>query len=379
MMVKISSQPPSRNQVPERPAWQRAVVDFGQGLVSLSFAGFTAMVAGFLYSVVFAFWFFSEMSLAGANGDYLPRSGRDDEAFATVTALRTGQDRANDAVILILGSSILAQAIGDGEALTHKLASDGFGNWQVRMMTTPLQSPLDQFALLEIALRGQTAQSAPVIVLVGAGPTRPGWSAAKRQLEEEYRDRIGLTSSWERDEREILGEYPSRPWGVSLIDNRKFFVLNGTEAILRYLLRAPARRQIDSYANGKVNPKAQNILATSFAKLPDRMNDYLEQIDRLIGRLRAIPGVRVAFVEEPISPGFIQAFGLAPIVGGFNDRMYEEAHRRGLPYFLILDAAGLAVGDYHDILHMRRGPGQVVYQKVLGDQLISAFGKEVTK
>ncbi|MGR3661221.1 MAG: hypothetical protein ACU0CA_08550, partial [Paracoccaceae bacterium] len=159
-----------RNRTPKAlpPAWKLALDEFWAGLTEPSQLGFFAMLAGLASVLVFAFWFFSLATLAGPSGEYLARSEKDAEAFATIEALRLSQNRGNDPLLLVVSSSTLAQAIGEGEILLERLDEANLGNWSLRMLTTPLQSPLDQFALLDFALSGQDETSPPVVVIFGA-------------------------------------------------------------------------------------------------------------------------------------------------------------------------------------------------------------------
>lgn len=369
--------PAAPQPTPGRITWRAALAEFRDGFVLPSIPGASAAAVGFLCSLLLALWFFTPDRLSGPMGDYLPRSGRDAEAFAMVEALRVARDGGHTPTIVVLGPSTLGQAIGAGDTLMRRLKEVGLDGWRLAMLTTPLQSPLDQFALLDTALRGRTAESAPVFVLIGTGPTRPGWSAPDRQLEAEFRGRIGLTSTWERKERELLGDDLPELWHVPLVDNRKFFILNGTEAMLRLLLLRSAEREIDSYAHGKPNPEVMPAVASSIAALPERMDPYLQQMGRLLDQLGTVPGVHVALIEEPISPSFLRDYQLGTVVERLRAATEAAARQRHIRYFPLLATSRLTAADYHDILHLRPGPAQAAYQDALADRLVAAIAAEV--
>ena len=97
------------------------------------------------------------------------------------------------------------------------------------------------------------------------------------------------------------------PWPIWSIEHRDFVALNAPKSLLRLGLGRPARRDADSYARGAA-PSRQQVKALQ-ASVADGMADsagFHALSERIVRRLQALPGVTVVFLEEPLSPDFLQ-------------------------------------------------------------------------
>jgi hypothetical protein len=352
-------------------ALSTALRAFWEGFSTPSALAFRVFCLALAATCAFSLWFFSETTLAGPLGQYLPRSGRDAEAFATHEALRSGHSTPDRPRILILGTSTLAQAIGPGKALHDALLAETGQDWEIVNLTTPLQAPSDQFALAERALDSQAAGSPPVIVVLGFGLQRLRWTAA-RTLEMAAMPRLGLRSAWADAEVTALGGMPPPRSGVYLRDNLAFVLINGSEALLRLALQAPAKRRIDSYAeSGAHGPRseARRIMGADIRAGLPQLAPLQAQIERLAGRLAGRPGTRLVLIEEPLSPALLADQDLAGPQADFVAAMAGFSVRTAIPYWPLGSTSGLAAADFYDDLHVLRGAAQERFQAALAARL----------
>lgn len=355
------------------PAQQSGLMQaFWEGFAKPSALAFKVFCLALAATCAFSLWFFTETTLAGPLGQYLPRSGRDAEAFATHEALRTGHVTPERPRILLLGTSTVAQAVGPGKVLQDQLAAATGMAWEVVNLTTPLQAPTDQFALLERALESQTAESPPVVVVLGFGFQRLRWTAP-RTLEMAAQPRLGLRSAWADAEIAALGGTAPSQSGFYLRDNQSFVLINGAEALLRLAVQSPARRQIDSYALGKSpgpNPDVRKLLAEDFRAGVAKTDLLLAQIGRLADRLAGIPGTRLVLIEDPLSPGLIADQDLAGLQAAFRRDVAAFADGRAIGYLPVSSQSALAAEDFFDDLHVLKGAPQQRFQQALAQGLI---------
>ena len=75
-------------------------------------------------------------------------------------------------------------------------------------------------------------------------------------------------------------------------------------------------------------------------------------LDKLIASLRRT-GLRVVLVETPVNPRFVTQYDVAGVGKWHQDRMRDFASRRGVPYVVLNDVAGLASSDFFDWAHLR--------------------------
>lgn len=364
-----AARPKGKAAAAPAPFWRQAGAALWQGFSEPSVLAFRVFCGMALATLAFCLWFFSTTTLAGPMGAYLPRSGIDAEGFATREALRTGHRAPLRPRLIVLGTSTLAQALGPAKVLSAAL-KDGTGeDWEVVNLATPLQSPTDQFALAETALESQRADSPPALVALGFGVQRLRWTP-EQVMQYVAHPRLGLSSAWADGEIRALGGDPPARTGLYAWDNLPFYLLNGSEAMLRVLLHRPAKRVIDQYATGKPHhdPRVRATLGAEIRDGAARQGDYFAQIARLAALVAAVPNARLVLVEEPLSPDLIAEQDLA----GLRDRLALAAAEAGLPaYWPIVDEAGLGGEDFFDDLHVMHGPPQDRVQAALAGHVIA--------
>lgn len=336
--------------------------EFWAGMTDLSALSLWVMLAVFLPVAGLTIWLFSPGVMAGAMGAFVPRSSRDADAFALVEALRMRQDHGRHPTILFLGSSTVAQMVAEGDWLASALPGDTAGDWRLRILTTPLQSPLDQLRLLETALADRPADAAPVIVVIGMGLTRLGWTDT-RMLESDKASRIPLQSAWADAELASRGAVVPQPWSVWVLDHRDFVALNGPKSLIRLALGHPAHRDVDTYARGSgPGERQQAALRSSIAAGIAEREDFYALYEHIARRLQSLPGVTVVFLEETLSPDFLQAGGIEAEADRFRNEIGALAARVGAEFWPVVTEAELTSGDYFDALHIREGKAQAACQ-----------------
>lgn len=357
--------------------WRADLAAFWRGFSQPSILAFGVFCASALASLILCLWFFSEATIAGWYGRYLPRSGLDAEGFATREALKAAHEDVTFPRLILLGTSTVAQAVGSGRELETMIRQLTGQQWRVVVLTTPLQSPNDQFALIDRALENQKADSPPVVVAVGFGMQRLRWTP-EQTLPYAYNRRLGLRSDWEDAEVRALGGTPLPRTGFYLLDNRNFVLVNGAEALLRLVLHRPAVRVVDQYAIGRKSPASQamrDIMGKGIRdNFPDRSR-FIAQIERLAANLATRPNVDLVLIEEPLSPALIANQNLGAIHDQMSQVLAEFAASHDFGYWPVNTEAQLTGAGYFDDLHVLEGNEQDLLRAMLArhmKQLLAA-------
>lgn len=376
--VKQARVPDSKPPPKAMSAWQVALTELLEGFVESSTTAFLALLVGLGLGIFALFWFFSPSTIAGPMGAYLPRSSSDAAAFATREALVLGRTPVRAPRMLILGPSTIAQAIALGDTLSTEIESNSGIPWNVHVLTTPVQSPFDQMALIETALKNHDPEGPPVLIVLGVGLQRLGWSM-ERLTEYESMARIGVRSDWVDEEMLMLGMQPRARTGIYLLDNYRFVIGERTETIVRLALQRPVPRTVDIYSKGQSMNLGERPYKSMLFQITAGQADastYFELHARLAERLEAFPGVYLAFIEEPLAPDFLAARGLLDEQAGMHVALREFTRRIGAVYWPVVTEAGLQPADYHDNLHLKRGPAQERVQRALARH-VSDFARHL--
>lgn len=365
--------------VAPKPLWQQMLGALWAGFSQPSALAFKVFVLAFSASLALCVWFFSENTLAGPMGRYLPRSPLDAEGFATVEALRSGHTAPTRPRLFVLGTSTVGQAIGAGQEVHDQILAQTGQDWDIILMTTPLQSPLDAFALLDRALESQGADSPPALVVLGTGVLRLRWDAAQ-MLEFAAMPRLGLRSDWHDAELAGLGGTPAPRHGIYLWDNLPFVLINGSESLLRLAALHPAKRVVDQYAQRGLTPqtrqKIRDTIGTEIrAAVQTGIPAYLAQLERLHALLDTRPGTKLILIEEPLSPGLIATQNLAPVRTTLDAALAPFLTRHDMAYWPMRDEAALRDDDYFDDLHIKPGPAQTRAQTALVGHIVTYIEK----
>ena len=350
---------PNRAAMKARPAppalpGEAAARAFWTGFTEPSRLGLTMTAAGFAVMLAVALWFFSIPTLSGPLGKYLPRSERDSEGFATQLALHLHQTPQRHPRLLILGSSATANAIAAEEPLARELRERTGMDWEVHMLTTPLQSLLEQMALIEVALGPENEDRLPTVVAVGVSMSRQAWTR-ETLLNLDREGRIGIRSTWADDEVRALGGEPRQRTGFYVADNYHFVFANGCESLLRLLTGLPARRRIDAFAPPKPIPVEKRLRDLVAAKIQNGLKDnsaFVQVMDSLRRHIAGRRNVRLVQIEEAISPGLLQSRNLESAQAAVAARFTADGERTGTPYLPIISDAALDDSAYNDDLHI---------------------------
>jgi len=370
---------PAAKPGPKPLAWWRSDLDaFWQGFSQPSALAFAFFCGSAVLSLVVCLWFFSETTLSGWYGRFLPRSGLDAEGFATRVALQSAQEDVAFPRLILLGTSTVAQAVGSGAGLEATIREKTGQDWRVLVLTTPLQSPADQFALIDRALENQQPDSPRVVVAVGFGLQRLRWSA-DQTLKYAIERRIGLRSDWEDAEVRALGGKPLPRIGFYPWDNMQFVLVNGSEALLRLVLNRPATRIVDQYAIGRKSPPSdvlRDLIGQGIRdNFPDRATSFA-QIDRLAADLATRSNVDLVLIEEPLSPALIMDQKLERIHDQLSRELAEYAASHGIGYWPVSTEAQLTAADYFDDLHVLVGKEQDRLRLVLALHLVQLLAAQ---
>lgn len=364
--MTVSLQKSAKNA--ETPGWQRFLKDFWKGFTDLSGLSLAVCAGMFAISLVAGLYLYSPRTMAGQWGDYIPRSSTDADAFTTVEAVRLGATKSENPRLLIVGSSTLAQAFGPAQTLLSELENGTGLDWDVHMLTTPMQSPLDQLTLLETALAGQQDGDPPVVIVIGAGISRVTWTS-DRQIQLSEQPRIGLRSDWADAELQRLGGTPAPRSAFYVAENRDFVLLNGMKSLTRAIFQHPATRKIDVFAHGKTRENRQEMLTQRVISSIDNLPAYLEQHARIATLIATVPNATLVMIDEPFLPDPAQKTAFDQANDLFQNEINYLASTEPLHYWPIVAEAELSPHHYYDPLHVLQGDAQTLCQTTLAERL----------
>lgn len=307
-------------------------------------------------------YLFNPATMSGPLGRYIARSPADSHAFATVRALHMAKTPPTVPTVVFLGSSAVAQMVGDGAALHEMLLSNGARDWQIVQLTTPLQSPLDQIRLAETALSAQSDDSPPVVVVIGVGLTRLGWTE-ERLLRGEASHLVPLRGDWADAELRNLGASAPAPkawpWSLWALENREFVALNGMVSLLRFAVQRPAQQTVDMYSDGSGPlPEMRGVVIRQIRAGVAAQATYFQRLARFAAQLQTLPHVSVVFLEEPLAPSLIAEGDLGAALATFRADLVQLATETNAEAWLVVSEADLTDTLYYDDIHIKRGEAQ---------------------
>ena len=337
---------------------------FLDGFVESSRAAFFAMLAGMGLMIALAAWYFSYATLSGPSGAYLARSSADVDGHATYRALQLGGQVDNRPTVLILGSSVSASAFAFEDLTAEAISNETGQDWRVGLLTTALQSPVDQFALIETALQSADRKTQPVVIVLGVDVTLNGWTPEKI-LEIDSEPRLGIRSDWADDEIARLGGTPRPRSSFYIAENWRFFIVNGGKAMMRFLTRTAAVPRLDIFAPDENLPRNQrdgdliaNQIRTSFK--PDN-DGILESLRVLSDHLDSFDNARLILLHELPSPDLVKDAQLEDIIAAERARYIDFAQEIGAQYWSPFTELNIPAEAFHDSYHI----GQAVTQQRL--------------
>lgn len=319
------------------------------------------MIVAALLTILAMVCFFSPATFVGENGDFLARSPKDTEAFVTVEAMRLANQAQERPRLLLLGSSTVAQSLGDPRLLENDLENyPDAGAWDVHMLATPLQTRLDQLTIIETALGNRKPDDPPMVIAIGIGIHRLGFPRA-RLIELEQMGRLGVRSDWADEELAKLGAEPRRRSTFYSVENFQFVVKNLPVSFLRLVLRKPAERLIAAYSAGAelaVTDRPRELTKAQIVLGRGGMDSYLKFMEQLHNRLDHLPNVYLVFLDERLSPDFLSETGLLDLSDQLNERFGSGVSDFGSEFIQMMRHAELSSSDYHDDYHIKNGEPQ---------------------
>lgn len=364
------------------PALRTHAAAFAEGVLVPSRLAFWSMLAGFSLGLVVVVWFFSYQTLATPAGNYLARSYKDSYAIATQRALAVAQSPADRPLLLILGSSVTSSAIASDDAVRRALAVATGQDWDVAILATSLQGPLEQLTLLDAVLAPEAQHDRRIVVALGVEATRSYWSS-KSILQMAGHVRLGLRSRWADDELRKLGGTPAPRSSFYPFDNWGFFLVNGPRALMRLVIHAPVRPRYDYYAFKQRGPKDA---ATERSQIAAQIRDdnaetdgvYLDLLRALARHLADFPSVTLVLIPERPSPDLVANEALAGRLAQEDARYRDFAHEIGADYWPIFTEVATPAAAWFDDLHI----GDPATQRTLGNALalhVAGLGREPQK
>jgi hypothetical protein len=273
-----------------------------QGFVTPSPFAFAGMMAIFVAVAVAIFAGLTPQRISGPLGVYLPRSVRDHEAFATREAIRLSLPPAAGEPqqrVYVISDSVLAHAFASDTRLAAAITAASGRPTRVGFLATPLQGPIDQAALADVATR-----SRPGVVVLGLAFDEFA-VVPSHLLELDRLGRLGVRSDWADADVRSLGGTPRPLTGNYVIDNRNFVLRNLRITLGRAALGRPALRRIDDYLpTPPVDPayagKVRAVMLGRLRTLPTTDTAGVVILTDTVRRLQA-RGNRVLLVEAPLS------------------------------------------------------------------------------
>ncbi len=333
----------------------RIAKDFADGVMTPSRTGFAAMLAGAAVMSALALWLFSYGTLGGPAGAYVARSANDSDGLATYRALqlRVADDRRP--LLVVLGTSILSNAFASEAMLKQAVDKETGRDWEVAILTTALQSPIDQVALVQSVVGEDGARGRPVVLVIGVDTLHTGWSR-QQMLDIDRTGRLGLRSDWADAEIAELGGTPRpRSW-LYVRENWHFFITNGTQALLRLMVRKSAPRRFDQYAPDQPLPlkeRKRDLIVSQIRAADDpQSKGFLPVLEHLMNRLSAHGNIRVALVHETPSPDLVKSAGLQGVLVREQATYARFAKAAGAAFWPLLDTPDITADAYHDDLHI---------------------------
>ncbi|MCB1333186.1 MAG: hypothetical protein KDK26_05925 [Roseivivax sp.] len=330
-------------------------------MIELSSTAFVSMLVAMVLTFGLLVWFFSPATLAGPVGIYAPRSPKDAETFVTLDVMRMAHEEQKTPRLLLLGASTLAQSIGDPTPIEDMLENQlGVGKWDIHMLSSPLQTRLDQLTLIETALKNRKAGDPPVVIAISIGVHRLGFPT-ERLLELENLGRLGVRSDWADDEVRKLGAKPRDRSMFYIVENFRFVVNDFPASFLRLVSRNASSRQIASYSPGTELPDIYRPRDLTKAQIDFgqyNLETYVEFFARLNERIAGMQNVHLIFIDERLSPGFLASRGMQPLADWLNGRFAARVAQFGAPYIEFMKSAGLSSSDYYDDYHLKNGEPQ---------------------
>lgn len=345
---------------------------FWRGFVAPTPFALGLMVVSFVLTAWIASVVPTPERIAGSWGQYLPRSEKDNEAFATREALTLSLPSApGDTApqLTILGSSISAHAFASEPGMADAIRAATGKDWHVSILTTPLQGTVDEAALADHATRRRSG-----VVVLSIGFMRFG-APAKEYVDLGRMERLGIRSDWADAQMRMLGGEPRRQTGNYAVDNRNFLLRNADVLLLRWLGGNPARRRIDAYWQPRASHETQHREMLEYLERsakPDPVGVKL--LDDIVRRIEA-RGSSVVLFEEPVNPALLDDQTHSALYENHIVRSAKVAASVGAFYCRPAQPLRPTTADYGDFDHIAVPAAQARQRQALAACVAALPGK----
>jgi hypothetical protein len=311
-------------------------------------------------------------TMAMPSAQFILKKSRDRDGRVTLEVLRLRQAPPQGLNVVIIGDSMIYQAIPQPEnlenalrarlhvpATVHILASGALTQWEA----VPLADSLGE------KFRGVVAvEISPFNVAMGG-------AAQKERI---VHPRMALDSPAFRAEAIRAGQMLPRQTGIYFLDHYSFFSTRVDSLLPMPDWYSPHKPGLAEWtvsqwkgSRGKIVGWIKNYAREG----PHNMDIYA----RMIQRLQAKPGVAVALLEGAQNPRN-QTIAARPTEPHPYDRYREDmanfARRNGVAYWDIAEAAHLTENDFADYAHLKDSAARKRYISALADRLASLIAEK---
>ena len=313
------------------------------------------MIAGVLVMGTFLCWFFSYDTLGGPLGKYLVSSDTDSFGYVTFRSLQLGRTEQKQPLLVVLGTSIFSNALASERKLEESLKHASGEDWNVALLTTALQSPIDQVTLIQTIIRPTLEQKERIIIIVGVSTFRGEWPK-EVLLEIEQNSRLGLRSDWADSEIESIGGEPKPRSSIYIYENWEFFLHHARKTILRFFVQGPATRQFDSFSPLVRAPEnfenREELIEKMYEWYDPNDESYLNRFQVLENLLKLHPNVQLVFVQELPSPELLSEDLFGKQVNAERAQYEAFSKKIGADYWPIFEESQISAESYFDYFHI---------------------------
>lgn len=306
----------------------------------------------------------------GATAIYWPRDAIDDYAFASLTAKRAGMIAGDRESVVLVGTAAMREGLLPGRDIEAILRQRTGRDVPVLNLLTGGQSPLEAAALVQ--------EIAPLVhgtLVLAVSPSRMAASGGELQGLIDH-PRLAFTNQGFRDEARALGLTVREPTGISLWDNRQFYVIRVPTFVRNLISGTAPVNDVQTYlSRGRED---SDSWGRDMAILSSRLSSYdrnfpanIAPYRRLIHWIRDnnVP-LKVVLLEIPLNPKAI-AQATAP---GFYDthraNLESFCHDEGCRYVNVNTRGVMDESYFYDWSHLSSHQGKQVYtEAVLADIL----------
>lgn len=303
----------------------------------------------------------SPRTMANPAAQVLVKKSRDQYGHLTLNALRLRQSPPQEDCVVIIGDSMIYQAIPrpqsleqdlreriGGRVAVRTLAAGALTQWEAIVLTDSVQDWLHGVVVLEIT---------PFNLSMGGNAQR----------ERIAQPRLAIDSPSLLDETRRAGQAPRRALGNYFLDHYSFFATRVDSPFQLPAWYSYPKHGLRTWTDAQWSASEPRF--TSWVKGFERESPHnLEIYGRMIARLKQNPRIKVALLEGAENPRNQELAGRAAYAK-YRMVVTEFARREGVPYLDISAAAQLEASDFADYAHLASSKARARYAKALAEGL----------